>query len=162
VATGTGTPTRSRRVSEAARTTWEQDALTSCCPPARVSPRSRKKLPTEASKVEPPSGTRLAWPGGSLTGRVPALHHTPAPLMASEAESRARRTGKTYSDTTTLPTRTWEPCAALPQVPTGTRGSEPACGHPRAWGRASVVVRGGNKPTTWRREAVGSTRTDVN
>ena len=171
MATGTGTPTRSRRVSEAARTMRGWDALTSHCLIARVSPRSRKKLPTEASKVEPPvhararvepSGTRLAWPGGSLTGRVPALHHTPAPLMASEAERRARRTGKTYSDTTTLPTRTWEPCAALPQVPTGTRGSEPACGHPRAWGRASVVVRGGNKPTTWRREAVGSTGSSAN
>ena len=122
MATGTGTPTRSRSVSEAARTTREWDALTSHCLLARVSPRSRKKLPTEASKVEPPvhararvepSGTRLAWPGGSLTDRVPALHDTPVSLVASEATSRARRTGKTYRDMQTLPTRTWEPYAAL-------------------------------------------------
>ena len=113
MATGTGTPTRSRSVSEAARTTREWDALTSCCLLARVSPRSRKKLPFEASKVEPPayararvepSGTRLAWPGGSLTDRAPALQYNPEPLVASEAKCRARRTGKTYSDTKTLPT----------------------------------------------------------
>jgi hypothetical protein len=125
VATGTGTSTRSRRVSEAARTWRGPVALLTGALLARVSPRLRKKLPSEAPKVEPPTHGRarvepsvplLGWQGRSLRDRLPALQYLAYPLaalMASEATSRARRTGRTGSDMTTLPTRTWEPCAAL-------------------------------------------------
>ena len=156
MATGTGTPTRSRSVSEAARTTREWDALTSRRLLARVSPWSRKKLPTEASKVEPPAYARarveppvirLAWPDTPLMGRAPALHYNPEPLVASEATCRARRTGRTYSDTTTLPTRTWEPCAVLPWERTSLRLS-PRMGQslrssPR-WEQAHHMAKGGS------------------
>ena len=162
MATGTGVQTRSRRASEAARTTREWDALTSRRLLARVSPRSRKKLPTEASKVEPPVHararveppvTRLVGPRQSPMDRAPALQHTPVPLVASEAERRARRTGKTYSDTTTLPTRTWEPCAALPRCPRHTRERASLRPSPRMgqslrssprWEQAHHMAKGGS------------------
>jgi hypothetical protein len=174
VATGTGTPTRSRSVSEAARTMRGQAALTVCCLIARVSPRSRKKLPSEASKVEPPAYGRarveppvplLAWQGWSRMDRMPALHYTLASLVASKAKRRARRTGKTYSDMRTLPTRTWEPCAALLRL-TRERASlrlPPRMGQsPRSsqrWEQAHHTAKGGSWVTLVRREL--SRRKDV-
>lgn len=171
MATGTGTPTRSRSVSEAARTTQEWDALTSRRLLARVSPWSRKKLPTEASKVEPPAYARarveppvirLAGPGNPRMGRAPALHYTPVPLVASEAKCRARRTGRTYSDTTTLPTRTWEPCAAFLRERASLRLS-PRMGQslrssPR-WEQAHYMAKGGSWVNKDQSEL--SRRTDV-
>ncbi len=156
MATGTGTLTRSRSVSEAARTMREWGALTTHCLLARVPPWSRKKLPTEASKVEPPvhararvepPAIRLAGPGNPLMGRASALQFTPIPLVASEATCRARRTGRTYSDTTTLPTRTWEPCAALPWERASLRLS-PRMGQslrssPR-WEQTHYMAKGGS------------------
>jgi hypothetical protein len=58
VAKGTGTRTRGRWVSEALLTMWQQSNLLLCVLLARALPRSREKLPSEASKVEPPDECR--------------------------------------------------------------------------------------------------------
>ena len=123
VARGTGTRTRSRKVSEALPTMWHDEALPSTVLLARVMPWLHKKLLIDAPKVGTPSCRALGVVIGFLprlrgnlslgTGKRHSGYNPQAPIT-SKATSRARRTGRTYSIMQTLLMSTWEPYAALP------------------------------------------------
>jgi hypothetical protein len=67
--------------------------------------------------------------------------------VTSEAKSRARRTGSTYANVSTLSMGTWEPCHALPPESVSLRPM-----HDRGRSLRSSLPPG--KPATWQRGAV--------